>query len=392
MNEIFIILNNEYSFVELIFENFKNELIFENKIFKFDFIDKNKLKIYNLDESFILETVDSFIFTDNISSLSFKLITLNHEDWFDQAIIDYNNNTIIRIRDRNQFGTFKLDNNKLKIIWDFWGEEFFELYDEYIYNHICLKRHDLKQNIIVFIHLCNLGDGYNIFLNQYARLKKSNIYDNIKKIYICLLGKYEDKIKQDINKDKNIEILHLNEDVKYYEFLTINKIKEFVDNNEEKYNILYFHNKGTRNAGNKSVTESWREMMEYFLIDNGTHCINSLDYYDTIGCNILNKNEELISNISNKHCYHYSGNFWWSKSEHIKTLDILDVMKTKEEREKKRFQCENWLLSNINSVDNSTNKNIGVIYQDNTNIHPYHRFIFENYKNKKILIKKLKLS
>ena len=32
MNEIFIILNDEYSFVELIFENFKNEFIFKNKI------------------------------------------------------------------------------------------------------------------------------------------------------------------------------------------------------------------------------------------------------------------------------------------------------------------------------------------------------------------------
>jgi|SaaInlStandDraft_6_1057023.scaffolds.fasta_scaffold03935_4 hypothetical protein len=388
MNEIFIILNDEYSFVELIFENFKNEFIFKNKIYKFEFIDKYKLKIFNIEENYILETKDSFIFTSNISSLLlFKLITLNHNEWFDQAILNYENNLIIRIKDRNQYGNFKFEENKLKIVWDYWGEEIFEKYDENIYNHICLKRYDLKQNIITFIHLCNLGDGYDIFLNQYERLKKSKIYDNIKYIYICLIGKYEDKIKQ-MKQYEKIKIIHLHEDVSYYEFLTINKIKEFVDNDDKNYNILYFHNKGTRNAGNKDVTKSWREMMEYFLIDKGEYCINNLDYYDTIGCNILNKNEDKISNINNNHCYHYSGNFWWSKSDHIRTLLKLEISKDKKERDKKRFICENWLLSNI---DNSNSKNIGIIYQDNTNIHPYHRYIFDNYKNNKLLINKLNI-
>ena len=43
MNEIFIILDNKYSFVELIFENYKNEFIFYDQKYNFEFINHNKL-------------------------------------------------------------------------------------------------------------------------------------------------------------------------------------------------------------------------------------------------------------------------------------------------------------------------------------------------------------
>ena len=383
MNEIFLILYNKYSFVELIFENYKNEFTFYDKKYNFEFINNNKLKIFTSNEIHILETLDSFLFANKISLLiSFDLITLNHNEWFDQAILDYNNSKIIRIKDRNQYGTFIIENKKIKINWNHWGEEIFTYYDENIYNQEKLIRYDIKKDIIVFMHICNLNNGIEIFYEQLDRLKKSKFYDNIKKIYICWVGKYE----KEINEDYNIEVIHLNDDITYYEFLTINKMKEIVDNEKDNMKILYIHNKGTRKAGNEKVIKSWREMMEYFLIDNGLYCYNNLIYFDTIGCNILNKSENNLSNISKNHCYHYSGNFWWSKSEYIKILNKLEIDEKKEKRNEKRFQCENWLLSNIN------NKNVGIIYQNNTNIHPYHRILFDNYKNKKLLIKKIKIN
>lgn len=382
MNEIFIILDSKYSFVELIFENYKNELIFGNKKYNFEFLNNNKLKIFTSEENYILETIDSFIFTNNIASLIyFNLITLNHNEWFDQVILNYKNNNIIRIRDRNQYGTFEIENNKLKINWNHWGKEIFLKYDENIYNQKNIIRNEIKKDIFVFMHVCNLNNGIEIFYEQLNRIKKSIFYDNIKKIYVCWLGKYEENIE-----NENIEIIHLNNDIKFYEFLTINKIKEITENEKENMKILYIHTKGTRKAGNEEVIKSWREMMEYFLIDNGLYCYNNLDHFDTIGCNIINKSENNYSQVNQKHSYHYSGNFWWTRSSYIKTLNYLEVDEKKEKREKKRFQCENWLLSNLE------HKNIGVIYQNNTNLHPYHRIVFERYKNKKLLIKKIKIN
>ena len=58
-------------------------------------------------------------------------------------------------------------------------------------------------------------------------------------------------------------------------------MKEIVDK-EENYKVLYLHNKGTRKAGNEDVTESWRNMMEYFLIEEGLYCYINLDKFDTI--------------------------------------------------------------------------------------------------------------
>ena len=379
MNEIFIILNNEYEFVKLIFEDYKNEFLFKEKHYNFEFLKINKLKIFNDEETYVLDTVDSFISTNQLSNLLiFKLVTLNHNEWFDQALLNNNNNEIIRIKDRNQYGKFEIINKDLKIDWYHWGEEKFVMYDENVYNHESLIRHDLNENILVFMHMCNLNDGYEIFRKQLKKLEKSKIYDNIKKIYVCWLGIYEEK---EINNSK-IEIIKLDKDVNYYEFLTLNKMKEIVDKQEINYKVLYLHNKGTRKAGNEDVTESWRNMMEYFLIEEGLYCYINLDKFDTIGCNILNKKENNLSSVNSDHNYHYSGNFWWSNSNHIKELEYLKIDKD-ENMSEKRYQCENWILSEIK------NKNIGIIQQDNTNIHPYHRYIFENYRNKKLYIKKL---
>lgn len=381
MNEIFIILNNSCSFVKLIFENFKNEFVFFDKHYNFEFLNINKLRIFNSDETYILETIDSFIYTDQTANLLiYKLITLNHNEWFDQALLDFNTKKIIRIKDRNQFGEFNLENNILKVDWDYWGSEKFIKYDENIFNHESLIVNNDDNDILVFMHMCNLNDGFSIFEKQLKKIKKCKIYECIKKIYVCWLGEYEER---NITNNK-IEIINLGKNIKYYEFLTINKIKEIIDKDSKDYKILYLHNKGTRKAGNEDVIKSWRNMMEYFLIEQALYCYINLNHFDTIGCNVINQGENNYSNVNNKHNLHYSGNFWWSRSSYIKTLNLLKV--DNENMEEKRFQCENWILSKIE------NRNIGIIYQNNTNIHPYHRYIFEDYKNKKLHIKKLKIN
>lgn len=379
MNEIFIILDNSYSFVNLIFENYKNEFIFHDKKYNFNFIEKNKLKVYDNSESYILDTLDSFIYTNNLKYITdFKLIELNNNEWFDQALLNNKTKEIIRIRDRNQFGKFEIKNDELIINWDHWGYEKFIKYDDDIYNTKSLNLYEMKEDIMIFMHICNINDGLNIFKKQIKKIIESNIYDNLKKIYVCWLGEYNN-----IKLDKKIEIIKLGNDVTYYEFLTINKMKEIIDNEKEEYKVLYLHNKGTRKAGNEKVIESWRDMMEYFLVEQGLYCYKNLEFFDTIGCNIINEGMNELSSVNDNHNYHYSGNFWWSKSNYIKNLNYLKVPENSENRIIKRYQCENWILSNMEK------RNIGIIYQDNTNIHPYHRFIFNNYKNKKLLIKKL---
>jgi len=67
--------------------------------------------------------------------------------------------------------------------------------------------------------------------------------------------------------------------------------------------------------------------MEYFLIEQGIYCLNNLEYVDAIGNNIINDcgDQKEICSVHPEHCYHFSGNFWWSKSSYIHKLPLLHI-------------------------------------------------------------------
>ena len=56
---------------------------------------------------------------------------------------------------------------------------------------------------------------------------------------------------------------------------------------------------------------------------NYDKCINELQNYDAVGVNLNLVPEKYIHNATTQNfnnSYHYSGNFWWSKSSYIKKL------------------------------------------------------------------------
>lgn len=196
-----------------------------------------------------------------------------------------------------------------------------------------------------------------------------------------MLGEFN--FNDSVFKDEKIEIIFYNKNIFIYEIETINKIKDFCDKlNNEAY-ILYIHTKGANNSGNNEVTKSWRKMMEYFLVNNYETCLNNLNFYDTLGNNLINDSCYNLNDVkvNDYHSKHYSGNFWWSKKSYISKLKNLEIDYS-DNAKYTRYRAENWILS-----DNSCK--IGVIFQDYTNTHPYHRYVFDNYKNEKILIKKM---
>ena len=222
----------------------------------------------------------------------------------------------------------------------------------------------------------------DIFTEQINCIKNSGLYNICEKIHIGLLGNlnnYNDSIFQD---DK-FNIIYIDSRITLYEINTINFIKQFCLNIDYEIYILYIHTKGVRKVGNENVIKSWRAMMQYFLIEKYEYCINNLEYYDTIGNNIVNlfcSNFDDIS-INKNHTYHYSGNFWWSKKTYIDKLNFINIDLLKSTFDT-RYLAENWILSNFPDAT------IGYIFQDDTNTHPYHRYIFEYYKNINIIIKK----
>lgn len=69
-------------------------------------------------------------------------------------------------------------------------------------------------------------------------------------------------------------------------------------------------------------------MMSYYLVTNYKKCLKYLNNYDTIGCNLCmgsffedrHKPHSWWNCRFNDetHFIHYSGNFWWSKTDSLK--------------------------------------------------------------------------
>ena len=397
MNEIYLIINEACFFGNLEFIDKNNHIFINNIRYNFEIITKNKLKLINGNIIQYLYTYDSFLYFDNIFMRNFIYkMDLIHNDYIDNIILNFKNNEIIRINNRNK-GLFELENNKLSITWNddmnnikeefikndettFVNENYTKIINNNNNNFLNYK-YTKNNKIVVFIHVCYSEQGLNIMNEQIEYIIKSEIFEYIDMIYLCIVGLNE-KIELLYPK---VEIYYIDPNNYLYELRTINEIHNYSINNDDAY-ILYIHTKGVRNAGNPEVVKSWRNMMEYFLIEKGLICIDGLNYFDVIGNNIINQKCKDFNDVyvNKNHCYHFSGNFWWSKSSYIKKLHKLDLINL-DEKHSYRYKAENWILSYENNV------NIGILNQDYTNLHPYHRFVFDNYKNKKIFLKKKNL-
>ncbi len=396
MNKIYLAnLNTE------IILNFANNSFYLNDLlYKFT-LNINTITIYwsdiNIEK---YHTYDSYIYHSDNEPNYIKLIYLIHSEWFDQAIINYKSNTLKRIKHNNETGKFNINDNFIEIFWDYWGKEIFIKKDDYSYykedvlinkisNNSILSNNNYKykHKIIIFIHICCIENWEDIFTEQIYSIKKSGLYNVTYKIMLCILGDIK-HINNPIFTDKKFNIIYIDTRLYLYELLTINSIKSYCErmNDEKDLYILYIHTKGVRKAGDDNIIKSWRNMMEYFLINCYKECLDGLEnlMFDTIGNNIINEKctTDKYANVNLEHTYHYSGNFWWSKKSYIDKLNYIDLNLSLT-AELTRYKAENWILS----LYPNPNINIGVLYQDNTNIHPYHRYIFDYYKNMYIHIK-----
>lgn len=225
---------------------------------------------------------------------------------------------------------------------------------------------NLKNGIVCFIHICNInGDqkGINIFNDQLKYIKKSGLYDKLDYIFITLLGK-----NFLLTHDYKVKVIYYSENQLDMEFPIIQRIKYFADNILKNIKILYIHTKGVTN---KQHSHEWRKYLEYFLIEHNNLCLNALTHYKCVGVN-----HQYYYN-QNKYKNHFSGNFWWSNSNYIKTLPFL-------EKDIDRYLVEHWLIGNLDKNDYRY-----FLSLHHTNINFYHNHLNEQYYNLELIKSKI---
>jgi len=191
----------------------------------------------------------------------------------------------------------------------------------YIKKDVYFKGLTFKYNKVCFIHSCTISSiSKGTLTDNYILTKLLNKVKSLELDYIFVIniGK---PVK--LNEENKIKIVHFSDDPKLYEIETLNFIHTF----SQLYNnidLLYIHTKGISYNEPHLVKceEAWVDLMLYFLL-----LIKSLDSYDTIGC--------LYKQLPKPH---FSGNFWWAKTNYIKTLPKMETeIKT---------DAEFWLFTN----------------------------------------------
>jgi hypothetical protein len=200
-----------------------------------------------------------------------------------------------------------------------------------------------------FIQSCNLKDkGVYRLENIINILNKSGCINIFNKIYIINIGIPIENKYGDI-----FEIINYSENTQLYEIPAINLIKEFSENNLDSY-ILYLHTKGVSYSNDYIQENDWINYMLYFLVEKYENCISLLDMsYESLGCNYSNDfDKEVFSGCHSFPPSHYSGNFWWANTNHLKTLPKIPIENINKD------DAEFWLFNNNHKYLNLHNSNI----------------------------------
>jgi len=157
-------------------------------------------------------------------------------------------------------------------------------------------------NTYVYIHVCCINNWKQIFDKLISDIKDSGLYEKVSKIRIGILG----DVSQGLPEDPKFEILHVSSNMNLYEQSTINLL--YRDSLTEDFNVLYLHTKGVKHNNKNPCVTDWVRYMSYFNIYKHDLCLQMLENHDAVGVNL------------NSTPIHFSGNFWWSTSRHIRGL------------------------------------------------------------------------
>lgn len=206
----------------------------------------------------------------------------------------------------------------------------------------------------IFYHIATMQSWRQSHDIIKSYLYKNTILQNCNKIYFCINGDFKEAV--DYIGENHIaehEFLHLRNDYHYYEFPTINFMREKCL--LEDINVLYLHTKGaSRPVEKRNGRNNHLDNMCYNCIENYLECINKLsNNYDAVGFA-----------YSKTPFPHFSGNIWWSKSEHIVKLKELKygIRNFNKDQHPDRHDAEKWLCSEVGNFFNMTYYNKNSIY------------------------------
>jgi predicted O-methyltransferase YrrM len=211
---------------------------------------------------------------------------------------------------------------------------------------------DAQLNKMSFSGLYDRAD--TIFYGVYSNSDKS--YSDFEK----MVKSYDKRLKIDIVRYKENQA----------EYSTLLNLQNHCRLNPNSQ-VLYFHTKGSSREKSSSVT-SWRECMEYFVLEKWRHSFYNLKDKKCDVCGALYVNVFRYLHYEFKN--YFSGNFWWADSNYINKLPSLSLLKS---QTTERSFNEMWIGMQPHVWINYYSENVTQWYE--------HYFNPETYKNSNFL-------
>lgn len=186
--------------------------------------------------------------------------------------------------------------------------------------------------ILGFWHICMINHYLEVISEQLQLIIDSKLYDSTESILVGCVGDENElsKVKELFFNYPKIVIAVHKPDVQEYEFPTLNILKQKSDI-EGMFNCFYIHTKGVSYIKNEGSVQ-WRNHMNHYVLTKWEDDVKKLrEGNDTCGVRLIPQGH---------HSKHYSGNFWWAKSNYIKKLCPIKKLNKKD-----RFAAEMWVCS-----------------------------------------------
>ena len=176
-----------------------------------------------------------------------------------------------------------------------------------------------------------------MFLDHMKMIEDSGLMDNLDVIKFTILANEQqaDLFKKLVSLYPKTEVTHINYNFNDEDLLLLNGATSgryigehptlrqlWEDSLSDSFYIFYFHNKGStafpnmfKNGADIQQFKNyhyWRKYLEWGCIEKWKDCVISLETCDASGVG-----------FNNTPLPHFSGNFWWSKSEYIRKLDNI---------------------------------------------------------------------
>jgi hypothetical protein len=158
--------------------------------------------------------------------------------------------------------------------------------------------------------VCCYGNYVNVIKEQLSILIESGLYKKTKTLYIfvCMCNKehFETLINLLTYFDADKKITLVTTEQNLYEKFAINNYKKYINDDSFHY-VYYFHTKAVSRT--EPVYVNRRQVLNIYTLAKHELNINLLNYYDAVGCS-----------LSAYPTLHFSGNFWWARSDYLITL------------------------------------------------------------------------